>query len=366
MGNRMTNNKSIQDRTLQNTALNHSEPDAALPLHIDTLTQLAAKNRRVYAHLQRYSILVCDGPDAESFLQGQLTGDVATLDTAGVGLSTAQLSSCCNPQGRMISLFHIAKIHAECFWLILPAPNLENTYTHLHKYSVFSQVSLKKNPDNLQIYGLINPAVNSPIQHRNPDIKVIPLADREQRLFFMIHNPADQPSFNGDEVSESVWQLALLLNGLPHFDDTLSGVYMPSDLHIDQLGGVSFKKGCYTGQEPIARLHYKGVPKFSCHLMSWHASSAPDQTNTPVFAGEKKVGHLVQALALDQNQWIGLFRLRNDAIILDNVPQATAEGDEIPELVFQLQLQSQAAEARRVKVDYTQSMTLEQTSIIEL
>lgn len=298
-------------------ASSESNPQAQVSLEL--LEHFIANKITARAHLDSMTLLVCEGEDAATFLQGQLTCDVTCIseETTPYGESQsfeAVLGSCCTPQGRMMGLFHVAKVHAECFWIILTQDNQPTVSKHLGKYSVFSKVTITENPDQLQINGLIQPILGGEPTTQNSAtlIKTNTGENADYQLIYEIL-PGSSKAGNAGKTfnaQKDLWQLAWLCRGLPQFWQSLEGAYMPSDLHLDELDGVSYNKGCYTGQEPIARLHFKGVPKFTCRVLSWKIEST---SLGPVFLGEKKVGELIQALRLDTH-WIGLVRVRIDAL----------------------------------------------------
>jgi len=280
-----------------------------VPFNLEFTNTLRAQTQPGLIQLKSFTLLSCEGPDAAQFLQGQLTCDIESLQTAGGGLNTASLGSCCTPQGRMISAFHIAKLSPTHFWLFLPKANYESCFNHLKKYSIFSKVTLAENPDNEDIYGLITASGNSPIQHRDTELKIFPLQDINSQLYIMTcpHNhEVEMPSIH---LTEEFWRLGLMLSGLPLFDETISGEYLPADLHFDDLGGVSYNKGCYTGQEPIARMHFKGKAKFMCQLASWPKNEF-NNDSAILMNEEKKRSNC--SIYSTENEIVGLIRIRID------------------------------------------------------
>lgn len=288
---------------------------------LDSLSQLVADTQNAKVHLEPMTLLVCEGPDASTFLQGQLTCDVAHLKVASENIANAVLGSCCTPQGRMMGLFHVARIKDDCYWLLLTKSNQPTVSQHLGKYSIFSKVTITHNPQKLDIYGLIRPLQIEQLKAENTAQLVVADIgqDTKYQLIYALIDPSKASSFNPKNTISAplkLWHLAWLCLGLPKFIQSLEGTYMPSDLHLDELGGISYNKGCYTGQEPIARLHFKGVPKFTCRILTWKASSTQDDQDNltgGVLVDGKKVGDLIQTLRIGE-QWIGLAKIRIDAI----------------------------------------------------
>lgn len=264
---------------------------------IKTLSDL--KDSGCCIDLLQTRVLSCEGPDAKSFLQGQLTCDLETLPLPSPR-PMATLGSCCTPQGRMVSMFHIVMFSETHYWLITHESNGPALLQHLSKYSVFSKVTLTLKEAQLQ--GIItrpdSPASQAPTL----------IATQIPYLYFTA-TPLEATLPTADPV---YWHLAWLQVGLVQFSQEFSGEYMPSDLHLDDMGGVSYNKGCYTGQEPIARLHFRGTSKFTCRLLTWPKVSLKDHS---LQIDGKNVGKLVQTLQL-KDQCLSLARIRIDALQL--------------------------------------------------
>jgi len=276
-----------------------------------------------YTQLDNYELIECSGPDALVFLQGQLTCDVRLLDDDKYH-SSAILGSCCNVQGRMIAVFHIMKPSKDTLWFILPKNNTAQFLAHLAKYSVFSKVTITQNPHQLSLYGCWHISSQAQLSLQSDQTKYFsiaqPAAHEMTASAFVITSQPFTP--NATLCKQQAWHLHWLQQGLPLYDQSLNGQFMPHELHFDWLGGVSYKKGCYTGQEPIARLHFKGVAKFECKLIEWQSLQAnatlEQSTASPdmiqVKKDEKKIGALLDWVATDHG-WLGLAKLRLDAML---------------------------------------------------
>ncbi len=282
----------------------------------DTFKQLIINQTTIGIPLDSYTLITCEGEDACTFLQGQLTCNLLMLDNQNNNIS---LGSCCTPNGRMVSLFYVIKHSSNSIWLFVAKRSAATLLQHLGKYSIFSQVTLQDNPKNMSILGIICP-LQTPLSITETTItketetrRIIQLPTQSKtHLLYITTTPNTTVQYNAS-ANESYWHLALLLEGIPYFHEDLANQYMPSDLHLDTLGGISYNKGCYTGQEPIARLHFKGKPKFTCRLIEWH-TDIPLQAGTSVIQDSKKIGTLIQSIMLANQQWLGLARIRIDTL----------------------------------------------------
>lgn len=151
---------------------------------------------------------VC-GEDAGKFLQGQLTSDVTALNHQQYSLSAH-----CNPQGRVISLFYLINLN-NTYYLLMPLDMLTLTKDALKKYALFFKSTIE---------------------------------EATQELTDVL-NQIDNPT------------LFDINTGVPRIHPETSGAFLPHDINLDLLNAISFEKGCYTGQEIIARMHYRGKLK---------------------------------------------------------------------------------------------------------
>lgn len=210
----------------------------------------------IVINLTDYGILKVSGPDAAKLLQGQLTCDI-TLANA----TNCLLGAHCNPQGRIISLFHLFADN-ECFYLIMRTDMLEIAQQALKKYAVFFKVALSIESE-LKIAGVIGSHGDTPFLYQ---FNIAP------NQTILINNTYPTASHN-----QNYWLAAKIQNGLPEIYPTTSLKFLPHELNLHELGGVSFDKGCYTGQEIIARMHYRGKLKKRMYIVT----TSHDQESKP-------------------------------------------------------------------------------------
>ena len=187
-----------------------------------------------------YNNLVITGPQAESFLQGQLTCDVKALNE-----HNSYLGAHCNLQGRMISLFRIYR-QGDSWHLILPSDLADIAEKALKHYARFSKVTLTQTqPARLGIIGLLDSRLrgNDTLQSENPTLKVIAhlgnrfeyigLPEQIEKLKNTLHN---QAQFGTIEH----WHMAHIDAGEAFLTAETSGEFLPHDINLPELGGVSF------------------------------------------------------------------------------------------------------------------------------
>ncbi len=186
-------------------------------------------------------VIAFRGPDAEVFLQGQLSADIAKL-----ALGSGTLAGLHNPQGRVIALIALARSGSEEIFGALPAELLEPVAQRLRKYVLRARVRIEDVSAAVRVVG------TSTIEADVPQVR---WGDR--RLSFM---SADHVQ-SGDPADRARWELTDLREGLPQVYAATSEQFVAQMLNLDLLGAVAFDKGCYTGQEVIARAHYRGRVK---------------------------------------------------------------------------------------------------------
>ena len=199
----------------------------------------------------RYRVLLVAGQDAGAFLQGQLTQDVAALAPGRV-VHAALLT----PQGRVVATpWVIAR--ADGLVLLLPASLAPLVQERLNRYRLRARVTL---------------ALGAP----------------ERATLDQVGAALAQA---GGIASD--WTLALIAAGVAEVDATTTEEWIPQMLNLDLTGGVSFQKGCYTGQEIVARTQHLG--RIKRRMFRLRAATAPPAAKTAVTAAGVKVGEVVLA-----------------------------------------------------------------------
>lgn len=201
-------------------------------------------------------VIAFRGPDAAKFLQGQLSADVEKL-AVGSGV----LAGLHNPQGRAIALLALVRLQPGEILAALPAELVDTVLQRLRKYVLRAKVTLEDASPAYHVAGAwAGDAVSG--------IAGLPWGTR--RLLFL---PADRVP-TADAAASATWELADVREGRPQVYAATSEAFVAQMLNLDLLGAIAFDKGCYTGQEVIARAHYRGRVKR--RLQRWaNESPAP-------------------------------------------------------------------------------------------
>lgn len=208
-----------------------------------------------------WSVIEVRGPQATDFLQGQTTCDVAKL-----GESESCLGAHCNPKGRIVANFILVRQTSEHYLLVLKYTAADILSNSLAKYAAFSKVDIERHSN----YHLVTKAENDVIN--SEDIALTPYL-----------------SLSTAEIStQSECANHLFLSCAMAFtDDATSELFLPHEINLVALGGVSFTKGCYTGQEIIARMKYLGKLKKAAYLYSGQFDKLVPGEKIATLSGEK-------------------------------------------------------------------------------
>jgi folate-binding protein YgfZ len=225
--------------------------------------------------LSHFGILSVSGMDAKKLLQGQLT---CHLDE--VVENKGAYGALCDPKGRVISFFYLS-IWNNQYFLVMPFAMVGITLSSLKKYAPFYKVELKDVSATFYLYGSM-----TKIQ---PAAVLLTIPWGSSREIWM----TDSNQFASTNLDQ-IWKYHDIQERLPAVYPETTGIFLPHDLDLPKLGAVSFNKGCYTGQEIIARMHYRG--KLKHHLSGGEAQSThPILPGQLVYENDKPVGTIVDA-----------------------------------------------------------------------
>ena len=256
----------------------------------------------VLAHLAQETLLILEGPDASTFLHGQTTADFRNAESRQV-----IAGAFCDPKGRVLCDFVALHLQSDSVLLRVHQSVISALEQHLEKFLLFSKATLSHS--DRCVFGLcihnLPTALKSPqpssqglavpfesgflverSDHSSQTQDVEYWADKADALVFSeaVACPIQQDS--------SAWYLRGIDRGEARVTAATWGKYLPQDLNYDLLGRVNFKKGCYTGQEVIARLHWRGSPKRRLYygIVAGNDLSVPE-----VLPGSKIIDNLDKA-----------------------------------------------------------------------
>jgi tRNA-modifying protein YgfZ len=201
-----------------------------------------------------FSSLKFSGVKTPDFLQGQLTCDMRKLSLHG----QYSLAACCDHRGRMIANFWVLKWH-EDFLFILPDTMIDIVKNHLQKYAVFSKVS-------------------------------ITALDCKEAIYCILNNDSSTTHQKNIE------------NGLCILQPKTSLLFTPQMINLDKFGAISFDKGCYVGQEIVARTEHLGTLKRHLHHLMIE-SDLPLNPGDPLIKNTIEIGIIADAILSEKNHY---------------------------------------------------------------
>ncbi|MAX31742.1 MAG: aminomethyltransferase [Halomonadaceae bacterium] len=261
----------------------------------------------VVTPLVHLGILEVAGADAERFLQGQTSAQMSLADG-----DFSPLTCFCGTKGRMLANAQVLRVAEDCYWLLMQRSLLEPLKAHLEKFAVFYKANMQVR-DDLAPVGLTGhdaPAllearldIEPPhiwhqrqhddrlvVRHPGPRPRLIilmPIADLEESWQTLTQQATP--------VGNEVWCLQDIQAGLGWLSASQQDSYLPQMINWEALGGISFKKGCYTGQEVVARAHFRGQVKKRLVRLTLEGSVLPAVGSELLDAEGKRQGEVFAA-----------------------------------------------------------------------
>jgi folate-binding protein YgfZ len=226
-------------------------------------------------NLDDLDLIQVTGIDSFDFLQSQLTADLKNLSLAPVLSTKTMLSGFCTPQGRLLASFWISRSEIageDIFYLWISKDIAESFVKRLKMFVLRSKVLINYQPNRYKVYGFFG----------DPEELSGLLPDKNNSITNHISNVnLNNQIFNrsliailNDKSSELInnhldfWMLLEVLSGIPRITDATKDHFVPQMINFESLNGVGFQKGCYPGQEIIARSQYRGTIKRRLYIYS--------------------------------------------------------------------------------------------------
>lgn len=276
--------------------------------------QQASVSGTVMTDLSHLGVIRASGEDAAAFLQGQLTNDIRQVDA-----DHSQISGYCNPQGRLLAIFQIF-LYGDDYFLLLPSSLIKETLERLKKYVLISKVELRDVSDDwvrVGVYGKQAETRLQPLTGELPDRQRSAVINGDlcflhiaaaQLPRYIVFGPAAamqtlwaKLDVHAAPVGAHNWGWHDIQAGLPAIYPETIGSFIPQMVNLDAFDAINFKKGCYTGQEIIARLHYRGRLKRRMYLahITTKSTDTPPQPGDILYHEEidpesQAIGHIVR------------------------------------------------------------------------
>ncbi len=280
--------------------------------------------------LSYLGVIRAEGPDAASFLHGQLTQDFALL-----GAGEARLAALCTAKGRMIASFIGIKPQPETILLVCSKDILAATLKRLSMFVMRAKAKLTDASEQFALYGLAGTAIaenggdpSAPPGQRAAleDASLVSLypSDGVPRALWIA--PADGAAPKGTALDTGSWQWSEVRSGIVTLTTPVIEAFVPQMLNYESVGGVNFKKGCYPGQEVVARSQFRGTLKRRAYLVQADGAVA---VGDEVFAGgdaEQPVGTVAQVAPAPDGGWSALISMQVAALEAGGLHAGTVSG----------------------------------------
>ncbi len=273
--------------------------------------------------LSDLGLLQVTGEHSKQFLQGQLTCNLEEVNE-----HQTRLGAYCDIKGRIQASFRLF-FHQNAYYFLLPRHMVQHLLVALKKYAIFSKVNLSDVSNNWQKIALYGPGIaallrtqklytkgeNGLVAHEpilslsisGPNTRFILLSSSHKSIAFI--DTTCSPQTIND------WYLFDIIAGIPTIYPETRAQFTPHQLNYPALGGISFNKGCYIGQEIIARTQYLGKPKSRLYRVSFQANKQASPGTLLLEKGERtSKGTVIMSAKDGFNHYQALVCLQNQAI----------------------------------------------------
>ncbi len=300
--------------------------------------------------LSHLGLIAVGGPEAADFLQGQVSNDVRELSD-----THTQLSSHCSPKGRMLANFRLLRIEQSLF-MVLPRSQMPALLKRLRMFLLRAKASIDDASDALVCFGIIGDCADAAVAGQ---FGTLPEADNDmvrvgeatlvriagERPRYLFIGPAADASALWQAATEAgaveahadLWGLHDIRAGIPTVLPETADAFVPQMANMQHIDGVSFHKGCYTGQEVVARMQYLGKLKRRMYIADVDTDTRPnpgDLLSAPGSNSEQGPGRVIDARASGPGHW--------EMLVVAEIAAAEGDGLQLGEDGPALQLRAPA------------------------
>lgn len=260
-----------------------------------------ALDNNIMADCSDLGVLRFTGEDARDFLHNQLSNDVNALQDG-----QSRLAAYCNPKGRTLAVVRLF-LDGDAIMMLLPRDILEAVAKRLRMFVLMSKVTIEDVSDEFVIMGLAGeaaaeklsnvvgklPTEDSGVSH-TAGVTIVKLPQHQSRFLLIATAESaielwQQLKGIATAVGHAAWQLLDIHTGQPQVHAQTSEAFVPQMLNMHAIDGISFKKGCYPGQEIVARMYYLGKLKRRMYFAHTQADVCPVAAD-PLFAADSDSG----------------------------------------------------------------------------
>lgn len=260
--------------------------------------------------LSHLGLIRLSGEDAADFLQGQVTNDIRELTP-----DRCQFNGCCDPKGHLLANFWAFRRDGDIF-LQLPGNMLPSLLKRLSMFVLRAKVAVTDASDDLVRIGVAGEGAEALLGSLIPEPPAGPGGVTHTRGLTLVRLPGDRPRFEiigeapaveklweqlssrAAPTDSACWALLDIRAGIPTVYPATAGAFIPQMINMQLIGGVSFQKGCYCGQEIVARTQHRGTLKrrmYLAHIATDRPPAAGDELFSPSAEHGKAAGVVVDA-----------------------------------------------------------------------
>lgn len=268
--------------------------------------------------LDNLGMITMVGDDKKSYLHGQVTCDVVSLEK-----DQSMLGAHCDAKGKVWSVFRLFH-HNDGYAMVQPKSAIEVELKEIKKYAVFSKVTIEESSDVvLGVAGENADAFISTLNADSGDVRTVEggtaVKVASNRWLLALTAEAAQSLVEDSQATlttHELWTRFDIEAALPYVAADAQNEHIPQALNVQALGGISFTKGCYTGQETVARAKYRGTNKRAMYIVKGATAEALGESvielERSVGENWRSVGALLTHYQFSDNQAMGLIVLPNN------------------------------------------------------
>lgn len=282
-------------------------------------------------HLPETGVIRVVGAEAAQFLHGQLTQDILLM-----GQHEARLAAFCSAKGRMLASFMVFKRGTEEVLLTCSRDILPQTVKRLSMFVLRAKAKVSDASDTLAVYGVAGAALQALMQQLNStalktdadagDATLLLLAPAGSAPRGLWLAPADAPPPAGPALDAALWQWGSVHSGIAPITAPTVEAYVPQMLNYESVGGVHFQKGCYPGQEVVARSQFRGTLKRRAYIVHGAAAMAVGQEVFHAEDASQPCGTVALAAPSPLGGWDAIASLQTAAATGGTLHLGAADG----------------------------------------
>lgn len=270
----------------------------------------AAAPELYFAQLSHLGLIEIEGEQAESFMNGQITADVT-----GLQANQWKWGAHCDPKGKMLASFRIFK-HLDGLKMLLPVPAIDVDLPQLQKYAVFSKAELKNATSDYVLIGIAGTKASQWVaQHYGETTELFTQIDHgfllkdgsaPARYILGLTQDAAQQLITSQAIELvdcHAWQAEEIKAGYPNISAQHAAQFVPQMCNLQSIDGISFNKGCYMGQETVARMKYRGGNKRALYILSGTCKTllnAESKLEVAVEDSFRRAGNIIEWVQTDE------------------------------------------------------------------